>query len=80
MIWYVTYDEIKGLDAGSWLSDEYENVKIPTLREVFELIKGEVNFNIDLKYSGNQDDVVINLVELIREYNMEWQCIVTSAS
>lgn len=80
MIWDVTYDEIKELDAGSWMSDEYKNVRIPTLREVFELTKGEVNFNIDLKYSGNQDDVVINLVELIREYNMEWQCIVTSTS
>lgn len=80
MIWDVTYDEIKELDAGSWLSDDYADVRIPTLREVFELTKGDANLNIDLKYSSNQEDVVQILVDLVHEYNMEWQCIITSTS
>lgn len=80
MIRDVTYDEIKELDAGSWLSSHYADVRIPTLREVFELAKGEANINIDLKHGGDSYDVVQILVDLIHEYNMEWQCIVTSAN
>jgi len=80
LIWNVTYDEIKDLDAGSWLSKDYANVKIPTLQEVFEITKGKAYLNIDLKYSSNQDEVVYLLTDLIHEYHMEWQCIVTSTS
>jgi glycerophosphoryl diester phosphodiesterase len=76
----VTYDEIKELDAGSWLKKDFAHLSIPTLREVFELTKGEAFLNIDLKYSKNQDYIVNHLVELIHEYNMEWQCIVTSTN
>jgi glycerophosphoryl diester phosphodiesterase len=80
MIWDVTYNEIKELDAGSWLREDYANVKIPTLREIFEFTKGEAMLNIDLKHGGDKNNVVKILVDLIHEYNMEWQCIVTSTN
>jgi glycerophosphoryl diester phosphodiesterase len=77
-IWEMTYEEIEALDAGMWRREFLEIVPIPKLRDVFELAKGQVYLNIDLKYTGYQDDVVPRLVSLIHEYDMVWQCIVTS--
>ncbi|NDL67040.1 glycerophosphodiester phosphodiesterase family protein [Anaerotalea alkaliphila] len=77
-IWDVTYDEIKFLDAGKWRGLAFEGTTIPTLRQVFDLAKGRVFLNLDLKYVSTQPDVVENLVGLIHEFEMEYQCIVTS--
>ncbi len=45
-------ENIKKLDAGSWFKEEYYNEKIPTLKEVFNLLN-EMNFkgilNIEIK-------------------------------
>lgn len=79
-IWDITYPEIAELDAGSWLSKEFAGIKIPTLREVFELSKGKVMLNLDLKYRTEEEELAEKVVALIREYEMEWQCVVTSTS
>jgi glycerophosphoryl diester phosphodiesterase len=79
-IWDLTYNEVFGLDAGSWLSDEFKGTKIPTLREVLELSKGKVMLNLDLKYRAEEDALAQKVVDLIKEYEMEWQCVVTSTS
>lgn len=45
-------EDIKRLDAGSWFGEEYSNEKIPTLKEVFNLLD-EMNYkgilNIEIK-------------------------------
>lgn len=79
-IWDVTYAEIMNLDAGVWLSKEYVGTKIPTLREVLELSKGKVMLNLDLKYRNEEEELAQKVVALINEYEMEWQCVVTSTS
>lgn len=77
-IWDVTYDEIKDLDAGSWMDLSFSDVRIPTLIEVFESTKGRVYLNLDLKFNKDQTDAVERLVALIDAYDMQYQCIVTS--
>lgn len=79
-IWSVTYEEIAELDAGKWLSKEFAGTKIPTLREVFELCKGKVYLNLDLKYDANTPGFEEKVVNLIEEYEMEWQCVISSTS
>jgi glycerophosphoryl diester phosphodiesterase len=79
-IWSVTYEEIAELDAGIWLGKEFAGTKIPTLSEVFELCKGKVNLNLDLKYDVNTPGFQEKVVALIEEYEMEWQCVITSTS
>ena len=48
----LTVEEIQALDAGSWFHESFTGEKIPTLEEVFQLLK-ELNFkgelNIELK-------------------------------
>ncbi len=79
-IWNVDYGEVSLLDAGSWMDEAYAGTRIPTLREVFELCKGKVNLNLDLKYRSAAEGLVEKVVALIEEYEMEWQCVITSTS
>src|SRR3712207_5048900 len=45
-----TLEELKRLDAGSWFNKEFKNEKIPTLREVLELVAYKnIDLNIEIK-------------------------------
>lgn len=65
-----TYDELSGLDAGSWFSKEFCHARIPRLEEVLDLLKGtDKLLNIELKtgivpYVGIES----TLVELLKRY------------
>ncbi len=78
-VWEVDYEEIKDLDAGSWFSEEYEGVTIPTLEEVLEFAKEHrVQLNIDVKCTGHEVNFVPSIVETIENFNYESSCIITS--
>lgn len=44
-----TLIELKQLDAGSWHNSKHKGEKIPTLNEVFEIGKGNIRFEIEIK-------------------------------
>jgi len=44
-----TLDELRQLDAGSWFGAQFSGERIPTLKEVLELTRGQVFLNIELK-------------------------------
>jgi len=44
-----TLHELKQLDAGSWFGKQFSGEKIPTLKKVLELTRGQVFLNIELK-------------------------------
>ena len=79
-IWNVTYDEIKDLDAGSYFGDdeEFAECRIPTLREVIEQTQGRIKFNIEIKLSDNEPELVAKVAALIQEYELWDDCYVTS--
>jgi glycerophosphoryl diester phosphodiesterase len=53
-IWELTLPQIRSLDAGTWFSDTFERERIPTLREVMELLlPTSVNLNIEVKTDGD---------------------------
>ena len=74
----MNYDEIRGLDAGGWFRKEFAGEPVPTLNEVLDYCKGKLNLNIEIKSNGHNEDIVPKVLELIEEYHMEDQCIVTS--
>jgi glycerophosphoryl diester phosphodiesterase len=79
-IWQLTLDEVSKLDAGSWKDKAYTGTQIPTLREVFELCKGKINLNLDLKYRNAEEGLEEKVVALIQEYDMQWQCVISSTN
>jgi len=76
----MTLEEIKALDAGSWFNKAYQGEKIPTLREVLDLVKGlPLLMNIELKngpiqYPGLEEKTIAQL----KEFQMEKLAILSS--
>lgn len=65
------YDYIKGLDAGSWFSNNYNGERVPTLSEVLALIDGKKTVLIELKWprNGIYEGLVANVIETIQSLN-----------
>lgn len=77
----VTYDKIKNLDAGSFFDSKYSDERIPLLSEVIEFAKEKnVKLNIELKPTGREVDFEKDVVEIIKKYDFEDDCVVTSQS
>jgi glycerophosphoryl diester phosphodiesterase len=73
-----TYDQLCQLDIGSWFSEAYAGTQIATLQEAIELCKGKVLMNIEIKPVNGSGELEDTVAEIITEYNMESQCVVTS--
>ncbi len=52
-IWNLTLEELRRLDAGSWFSPEFTGERIPTLRQVMELLPQNVLLNMEVKTDGD---------------------------
>jgi glycerophosphoryl diester phosphodiesterase len=79
-IYDTTYEVVAELDAGSWMDKSFAGTRIPTLQEALENCKGRVMLNLDLKYRNDEEGLTEKVVALIEEYEMVWQCVITSTS
>jgi glycerophosphoryl diester phosphodiesterase len=53
-IWNFTLEELRMLDAGSWFGPQFKGERIPTLRQVMELLlPTDVKLNIEVKTDGD---------------------------
>ena len=68
--------------AGSWFGKdgEFNDVRIPTLAEVLDLVGKDIMLNIEIKRSGNPKRTAEKVVELVEEYGIVNSCYVTSFS
>ena len=64
----LTFEQIQTLDAGTWYHPAFSGVKIPSLVEVLELIKGKVDLYLEIK--GRTPGIEAKVVELLIEYEM----------
>lgn len=72
-------DELAALDAGSHFGAEYAGIGIPTLEQVFDLLQGQCQINVEIKSRDPQGGPEVELVaELIRSRNLYEQVIVSS--
>jgi len=77
--WEATYEEISKLDAGSFKDEKFKGEKIPLLEDVIKWAKdNNMKLNIELKPTGNETDFEKQVVDLIKQYNFENDCVVTS--
>ena len=74
----MTYSQLEQLDVGSHFSPEFKGERIPALREVLEACKGRMKLNIELKNIGNDTSLPEQVAALVKEYDMEDQCVITS--
>ena len=76
----MTFEELEKLDVGSWFSSEYAGTRIPSLSEVLELCSQKTGLNIEIKYVGKNSELPEKTAEMVREYGMENQCVITSTN
>jgi glycerophosphoryl diester phosphodiesterase len=74
-----TLNQIKQLDAGSKFDPKFTGERIPTLRELFELLGGKLILNIELtNYASPRDDLVVRVVSLVRQFQLQDSVIFSS--
>lgn len=74
-----TLEEIKNFKCRKFEFIENEDCKIPTLREVFELIKNEnIILNVEAKTDLIHYDLEQDLLDLIKEYGIEDKIFISS--
>ena len=76
----MTFEELEKLDVGSWFSPEYAGTRIPALSEVLELCSQKTSLNIEIKYVGKNSELPEKTAEMVKEYGMENQCVITSTN
>ena len=76
----MTFEELEKLDVGSWFSSEYAGTRIPSLSEVLELCSQKTSLNIEIKYVGKNSELPEKTAQMVREYGMENQCVITSTN
>ena len=76
----MTFEELEKLDVGSWFSSEFAGTRIPSLSEVLELCSQKTSLNIEIKYVGKNSELPEKTAEMVREYGMENQCVITSTN
>lgn len=68
-----TLEELKELDAGSWKNPAFAGERVPTLREVLELVDGQATLNLEVKSRDRVftwvQRVVEEAVEVVQEYD-----------
>lgn len=75
----ITYDSIKKLDAGSWFSLDYRDETIPSLEQVLQIFKSDIDLLIEIKADRDYDkSIENNVVDIIREYYAMDYCIIQS--
>ena len=77
--WELDYEQVAKLDAGSRFSREFAGERIPLLSEVAEFARDTgLRLNIELKPSGHETDFEQGVLDVIREYGIQEQCVITS--
>jgi glycerophosphoryl diester phosphodiesterase len=79
-IWEVNFYDLEAMEAGSFFSNEFSGEKIPTLEEVLREADGKINFNIEIKTSKHTPELPKKVGEIILEYGLEKDCVVSSFS
>ncbi|GAA0877726.1 glycerophosphodiester phosphodiesterase [Algoriphagus jejuensis] len=59
----MAFADIRKMDAGSWMSPEFQGVKVPTLEEVLDIMPYNIWLNIHLKDEGELSTMVAKLVK-----------------
>jgi glycerophosphoryl diester phosphodiesterase len=74
------FDEIRGLDAGSWFAPQFAGEKVPTLEEILDTVKGRILLNVEIKSEAVDRGISDKVAAAIRDRGMTDQVIVSSFS
>jgi len=75
----MSLDELRGLGAGGFFSDNFSNEKIPTLEEVFESVGSKTFINVELtNYNSPRDHLVESVCMLVKRFGLQKRVLFSS--
>jgi glycerophosphoryl diester phosphodiesterase len=77
----LTWDELSGLDVGSWFAPAFAGERIPRFSDVLKWAQGRVPLWVDLKhgFAGPEDDgLEVVVLDLIERAGMNDQVVISS--
>ena len=77
-VWQATEADLADMDIGSIFGPEFSDQRVPTLREVLELAKGQSGVFIELKYYGHDSNLEAKVVDLVEETGVESEIVIMS--
>lgn len=73
---YLTLNEVKTADAGSWVDPRFAGQRVPTLSEVLKLTKGKITTLIEIK----QENIADKVISEIEDAKAEAEVVIISFS
>jgi glycerophosphoryl diester phosphodiesterase len=73
-----TLEELKSLDIGKWFGEPFAGERIPTLSEVFELTRGKVPLNVEIKWEEAAPGMEEKLLEEVARAGMAEEVLISS--
>jgi glycerophosphoryl diester phosphodiesterase len=62
----MTSDDIRALDAGSWMNPAFSGERVPTLMELLDVVDGKAQIVIELKLEPSR---IGDVVDIVRNHN-----------
>jgi glycerophosphoryl diester phosphodiesterase len=69
-VWELSLEEIRKIDVGSWFSAQFNNERVPTLKEILEEVRGKARVFIELKYYGHDQQLEQKVVDIVEQAGM----------
>lgn len=73
----MTLSELRKLDFGSYFSNDFKGVTLPTLAELIGVVKNMNLINIEIKPPLKENDLVKRVVEEVYKYGIEKNTIIS---
>jgi len=77
-VWQATEADLADMDIGSVFGPGFSDQRVPTLREILELAKGQSGVFIELKYYGHDSILEAKVVDLVEETGTESDIVIMS--
>lgn len=77
-VWELNYFQIQELDAGKKFGDEFEGERIPTLQQAIDFCGDELQLNVEIKYNGENQDIVQKVVKIFEKNDIVETAILSS--
>ncbi len=76
----LTFDEIRGIDVGSFKGEIFSDARIPLLAELFSSFGDRFIYDVELKVKAGKVNTELSrkVVDLIRQYGLEDRVLVSS--
>ncbi|MGX5913258.1 glycerophosphodiester phosphodiesterase family protein [Aliidiomarina sp. Khilg15.8] len=79
-IWELTYEEVQGLDTGSWFDATFAGERVPTLAEAVERLRGRARLYLEVKTSRAMPNLIEDTVRELQRLEFVEHTTIASLS